>query len=58
MDYKQLKIEVSRQKETVKERYNYARSLGFTSYESRVLMSHSKIDIDRIHTEKLSQKDN
>ena len=55
MDYGQLKKEVIRQKESAKDRYNYARSLGFSSYEARVLMSHSKAEIDRIHSEKVSK---
>lgn len=56
MDYIDVQKEVKRQKQSAKERYAYARSLGFTSYESRVLMSHSKEDIDRIHSDKISHK--
>jgi hypothetical protein len=56
MDSKELTQKASEQKNRItknlNERYKYARSLGFTSYESTVLQSKQISDIDDIARER------
>ena len=56
MDYSELQRKVSEQKVNQKTRYDYARSLGFTALEARLLMGHSFEDIDRIHADKIAKE--
>jgi hypothetical protein len=56
MDYQKLQKRAAERMSTIRERYQYARSLGFPAVESQILSQLSVEAIDRMYAEKMADK--